>query len=123
MSRIAHLITEEEGEQVWTAGGPYGAITLHVMKGVPLAVVAHSPREIPGWESTERGCPRLEGLPCWYLLGSGELEDVLAECRLRTERDLWAVLDNCYLLYLESALVLSRKAVSWARKVIESRRH
>lgn len=103
MSRIAHLITEEEGEYVWTAGGPYGAITLHLLGSTPLSIVAHSPCEVAGWDSTGSGCIRLEGLPCWYLrdLNGWELACVLLPGGVTDERTAWHALDTSYRLFLE----------------------
>lgn len=102
MSRIAHLVIGEDGETVWMAGGPHGVITLHVAGGRPYSIVAHSPRPLPGRDSTP-SCIRLEGLPCWYLRGleGPELAAELEACRVADEQSIWQVLDDSYRLYLE----------------------
>lgn len=106
MSRIAHLVIGEDGETVWMAGGPYGVITLHSMNGRPIAICAHAPREMPGWEKTPT-CMRLEGMPCWYLNGSSDdqLYEILSGLTggKMSEQALWSVLDTSYMLYLASA--------------------
>lgn len=99
MSRITHLVSAEEGEDVWMAGGENGLITLYVTAGVPSVIVAHSPREVPGWD-WKPSCRRLEGLPCWSLYGLAGMPLMLILAELKPDDDLWAVLDRAYEMYL-----------------------
>lgn len=109
MTRLVRLTDDTDpGESVMVLGGEHGVVTVHVsLCGTPQSLVLHSPREREGWDPALRPCSRME-LPCWYLssargsAGGNVLDAAMALMEaMPQEGYLWALMQSCYVLYLE----------------------